>query len=253
MDYVEVENADAFGDCHDYMFSRWKVGTRARQVVKQDSRTRALVKKGVILFPEGADELKVVDDIERLVRQLARVSVGQRPWISSVKDVIEDMMLMYTQMVKLNPDRYSCFATRESIKRYAELPVGEPSNRAFFKRRLMQYVDIPSRELADVLNNPTRLGSMRWLYSSVDTEETSEAESEVDEDDEDASLNKVFLVEDFGGSFEYNLAFDDKGKETAYGEAKRLEFDRFCIFVCILYCNVCTVVYSVLACYYTQY
>ncbi len=123
MEYVEVENADAFRDCQDYMFNRWKVSARQRQVVKPDSRMRELLKKGAIIFPEGADKLKALDDIERLLRQIARVAVGQRPWIASVKEVTEDMMGIYAQTVKLNPDHYTCFVTKESIKRYLDLPV----------------------------------------------------------------------------------------------------------------------------------
>ena len=48
--------------------------------------------------------------------------------------------------------------------------------------------------------------------------------------------NSSFLVDDFGGDFDYRRVFDEKNVETEYGRNKREEFDRSSIYIltCIL-------------------
>ena len=72
--------------------------------------------------------------------------------------------------------------------------------------------------------------------------ELSDAELEDDDsasaDDEGKLLerNSSFLVDDFGGDFDYRRVFDEKNVETEYGRNKHEEFDRssICILTCIL-------------------
>ena len=81
---IKVVNAIALANCHDLMFTRWKVETRAKKLVKGDSRLMTLVNSKLISCPPDTDRLRVIDSIEQLVRQLARATIAQKPWLDSV-------------------------------------------------------------------------------------------------------------------------------------------------------------------------
>ena len=220
---IKVVNAIALANCHDLMFTRWKVETRAKKVVKGDSRLMTLVNSKLISCPPDTDRLRVIDSIEQLVRQLARATIAQKPWLDSVAKVTQGMVFMYENIVSTDGERYACFDSASWIQLYMELQLPRANNRGFYSRRIMQYVDNTSKEMADVLLAPAKNGCMRWLSSDVAAE--AEIDAAAPEPGGDEVEVKDFLTGDFG-DLDYRLLFDEHGNETPYGRSKRDDFGR---------------------------
>jgi hypothetical protein len=164
----------------------------------------------------------IVDDLEQLFRQLGKTALLFRPWSVTPEQLIEQMLDVYNSLILNNQERYQCFPTAQSFQRYLELEVGTPTNRAFFRRRIMQYIEDTSKAVVQIFAYPMATGSMLWIHFAV-PQRPHDHEAELLE------CNKSFLEEDFGGDFDYSRIFDDENVETAYGKSMRHDFERFCI------------------------
>jgi hypothetical protein len=162
----------------------------------------------------------LVNDMETIFRIFPKVCIVQTPDFESL---VADMIDTYKAFVEARPNtRFLRHASDISNYAHMKLDKSITSNVAFFKRRLIQYLNDPYSEIAKELLVSSSNGILRWMTTPPPVNLAKQTPADVVNWD----LSQTFFRGDFGG-FDYVGAFDSKFLETKKGNDQRADFHKY--------------------------